>query len=160
MKALRSTSLADFDSAMAPIFVKNDPVYPFAIRIGYESGEDYWNDASSYRYARYISVPTLQVIAADDFLVFKPFRGRLQFCISNPYIMVVETKCGGHLGWRESPPENKFGLGTSWSDIATTDFIAAVLATREKVPGRLYELHGDSTRQQLFFALQGLRSKL
>eukprot|EP00978_Attheya_sp_CCMP212_P049452 scaffold666065_cov55-Attheya_sp.AAC.2 len=43
--------------------------------------------------------------------------------------MVVKTKCGGHLGWHEAPPDtgNVFGFGTSWADTATADFIASIL---------------------------------
>jgi predicted alpha/beta-fold hydrolase len=131
-KALRAFTLADFDEAMAPIFVRNDPVYPFTTRIGYESGLEYWRDASSYRHVRHIPVPTLQVVAADDFLVFAPFRGRLRYCTENPNVMVVETKCGGHLGWQESPPDrSRLGmLGSSWADVVTCDFVEAVLEHR------------------------------
>jgi hypothetical protein len=46
--------------------------------------------------------------------------------------MVVETRCGGHLGWQEAPPDGTFGSSTSWSDVATTDFIAAIIETRRE----------------------------
>jgi len=132
-KAMTAFTLADFDEAMAPISVRNDPVYPFAFRFGFDDGQAYWEDASSYKPIRHISVPMLQVIAADDFLVFHPFRGRLAYCLANPNVMIVETKCGGHLGWQEAPPDgNSFGVGTSWSDVATADFVQAVLETHQE----------------------------
>lgn len=131
-KALLAVTLADFDNAYAPSMVRNDPIYPFGVSIGYENGESYWREASSYRYVRHISVPTMQVVAGDDFLIYHPFRERLRFCTTNPNVIVVETKCGGHLGWQESPPDaSRFQLGSSWSDVATTEFIAAVLDQRE-----------------------------
>jgi predicted alpha/beta-fold hydrolase len=92
--ALLAPTLAAFDSAMSPIFVRNEPTYPFSTRVGYESAEAYYTDASSFRHVRHIPVPTMQVVAADDFLVFAPFRGRLRYCLQNPNVMVVETKCG------------------------------------------------------------------
>lgn len=131
-KALLAVTLADFDRALSPVFIRNDPYYPFGVTVGYKSGEEYWREGSSYRYAPHISVPTLQVVAGDDFLIYSPFRGRLQFCMSNPNIMVVETKCGGHLGWQEVPPDDKFSVGKSWADTAGIEFIAAVLEQRSK----------------------------
>ena len=58
--------------------------------------------------------------------------------------MVVKTRCGGHLGWQESPPPSRnadgkelpltwFGGGIgSWSDVAVADFIEALLETRNE----------------------------
>jgi predicted alpha/beta-fold hydrolase len=73
----------------------------------------------------------MQLIASDDFLVYKAFQGRLAYCLANPNVMVVESKCGGHLGWHEAPPRN-YGLGKSWADAATTDFIDVVFKSFEK----------------------------
>lgn len=67
----------------------------------------------------------LQLLASDDFLVYKAFQERLAYCLANPNVMVVESKCGGHLGWHEAPPSN-YGLGKSWADSATTEFIDVV----------------------------------
>ena len=129
-KALLAVTLADFDIALAPIFQRNDPIYPFAWRIGFKNGPAYWNNASSYRLIRFIPVPMLQLVASDDFLVYNPFKNKIAYCLANPNVMIVETKCGGHLGWHESPPEgNGYGIGKSWADVATTDFIEAVFQT-------------------------------
>lgn len=130
-QALLAPTMKDFDRAVARVFIRNEPVYPFAVSVGFDDAEHYWSEASSYRYAPHITVPTLQVVAGDDFLVFHPFRGKLRHCLTNPNILVIETKCGGHLGWQESLPDgNAFGFGTSWADVVTTDFIAAVLDQR------------------------------
>lgn len=82
--------------------------------------------ASSWRLARYVSVPMLQLIASDDFLCANAFRSKFDFMVTNPYVMVVQSRCGGHLGWQESNPE---GQMCSWSDVAVTEFIHAVFAT-------------------------------
>lgn len=131
-RALLAGTIGEFDEAMAPIFIRNDDTYPFAFKIGYEDGESYWHDASSYRVIRHVSVPLLLLTSQDDFLVYKGSTGKMSYSVSNPNVMVVKTKCGGHLGWHESPPDtgNVFGFGTSWADTATADFIGAILHTR------------------------------
>jgi len=124
-------SLADYDRALAPIFCRNEPYAPFQYKIGYNSAQDYWQDASSYRQTRFVSVPFLQLVASDDFLVFGPHRGKFSYNISNPNIMVLTTTCGGHLGWHEAPP-NGWGIGRSWADTAMVEFIQAVLEYHEQ----------------------------
>lgn len=127
-KALLAPTLEQFDDAMAPIFARNDTVYPFSFHPGFKSGKHYGNEASSYRLIRYVSVPLLQVIAADDFLVFAPFRHRLSYCVSNPNVLVVETKVGGHLGWQQAPKDGNFlGPTTSWADDVAEEFIEATI---------------------------------
>eukprot|EP00547_Thalassionema_nitzschioides_P006580 CAMPEP_0194209518 /NCGR_PEP_ID=MMETSP0156-20130528/7615_1 /TAXON_ID=33649 /ORGANISM="Thalassionema nitzschioides, Strain L26-B" /LENGTH=552 /DNA_ID=CAMNT_0038936705 /DNA_START=109 /DNA_END=1767 /DNA_ORIENTATION=+ len=127
--ALLASTIGEFDEALAPIFVKNDTYPPYQYQIGYKDGESYWHDASSYRYIRHISVPLLQLSSKDDFLIASSLASKLYYSVSNPNVMVVHTRCGGHLGWHESPPDtdNIFGFGTSWGDTATTHFIDAVL---------------------------------
>jgi predicted alpha/beta-fold hydrolase len=131
-KALFASTIGEFDEAMAPIFIRNEQTYPFSVKIGYEDGEGYWHDASSYRVIRHVPVPLLLLTSQDDFLVYKGSTGKMSYSVSNPNVMVVKTKCGGHLGWHESPPDtgNVFGFGTSWADTATADFIEAVLYSR------------------------------
>ena len=131
-KALLSNTIGEFDEAMAPIFIRNEQTYPFSFKIGYENGEAYWHDASSYRVISHVSVPLLLLTSQDDFLVYKGSTGKMAYSVSNPNVMVVKTKCGGHLGWHEAPPDtgNVFGFGTSWADTATADFIEAIHHTR------------------------------
>jgi hypothetical protein len=133
--ALLGVTWSDVNNSLVPYMIRNDPHSPFSVSIGYRDGQDYADDSSSCSFVGHVSVPLLQLIAKDDFLVYGSFRGRLQYCLANPNIMVVETKCGGHLGWYESPPESSpahgsNGGGTSWANVATTDFIAAVLESR------------------------------
>ena len=99
MKAFLATTIDQVDEAVAPIIVRNEPFYPFAAKIGYETVEDYWEDASSYRYIKHVSVPLLAIIAGDDQVVYHSFQQKLTYSILNPNVMCVETKCGGHLGW-------------------------------------------------------------
>jgi hypothetical protein len=127
---LKARTIGDVDEALAPIFIRNKTWYPFETRVGYENAEAYWADASSFKYIKHISVPCLQIVAGDDMIVYKSFQKKLAHCTLNPFVMCVETACGGHLGWQESPPDSNFlGLGTSWADTATADFFEAILKT-------------------------------
>lgn len=165
-KGYLAPTLAQFDDAAAPIFARNDPVAPFGFRVGFKDGNAYWTDASSYRLIRFISVPTLQIIAGDDFLVYNASFQKLSFCVANPNVMVVETRCGGHLGWQESPPDGKFGAIASWSDAATTDFIQSIIEVRRKKTTAAAETGAGSVNKNDSSSLKvspkapALRSKL
>ena len=134
-----SPTIGELDDTVAPYLIRNDNMPPYAPRIGFKDGEEYWWDSSSHRYVAHVSVPLLKVSAQDDFLVFGQFARKLNHCLENPNVVVVKTRSGGHLGWQESPPVSKGGkrsgmLGGSgsWSDVAVADFIEALLQVREE----------------------------
>ena len=145
--ALMAVTLKQFDEALAPVFARNNRYYPFDFSFGFENAEAYGNDAASYKVVRYIPVPLLTLAAKDDMIVYHPSRGRLSYCLANPNVMWVETMCGGHLGWQESPPDKgNWGTAASWADSATADFIEANLKVRqrrqfEKSSGEMSEFH-------------------
>jgi len=129
-RALMSPTIGQLDDVMAPFLIRNEPIYPFATKIGgYCTGDDYWRDSSSNRYVAHVSVPLLLLSSMDDFLVTEPARRSLHKCLENPNVMVVKTKCGGHLGWQEAPPDGYFGT-SSFADAMTVEFISAVLKLR------------------------------
>ena len=132
-QALLSRTIGQLDHIMSPFIIRNDAMHPFASSVGYKDGEDYWHDASSNRYIQHVTVPLLKLSAQDDFLVVNPALQSLARCLVNPNVLVVKTKCGGHLGWQEAPLEG-FGVGKSWADAAMSDFIAAVLDMRKLKP--------------------------
>ncbi|KAL7483873.1 hypothetical protein ACHAW6_009512 [Cyclotella cf. meneghiniana] len=135
-KAMLSRTIGQLDDACAPYILRNEPYPPYAPRVGYRNGKEYWHDSSSHRYVGHVSVPLLKIAAKDDFL--------LNHCLENPNVVVVKTRCGGHLGWQESPPLSRdadgnelpstwFGGGIgSWSDVAVADFIEALLEARNE----------------------------
>lgn len=140
-QVMLSKTIGELDDAFAPYLIRNDPKHPFTTRVGYKDGEDYWRDASSNRYIQHVTVPLLILSAQDDFLVVNPALQSLSRCLENPNVLVVKTKCGGHLGWQEAPAVG-YGMGKSWANAATCDFIDAALkmtangkecTTREKV---------------------------
>ena len=141
-KALLAPTIGKLDDAAAPYLVRNDSHPPYSTRIGFKDGEEYWWESSSHRYVGHVSVPLLKISAQDDFLVFGQFQKKLNHCLENPNVVVVKTRCGGHLGWQESPPPgsrsgggDKGGLlggSGSWSDVAVADFIEALLQIREE----------------------------
>lgn len=151
-KALMSRTIGQLDCALAPYMIRNNPEYPFEVRVGYEDGEAYWDDASSHKYVQFVSVPMLKVTAQDDFLVYNSSLRKMSHCLENPNVFVVKTKCGGHLGWQEAPPDtdNTFGFGTSWADTATTEFIAAVIKLRNEEKAAI----GDQSKEEY---LEGVR---
>jgi predicted alpha/beta-fold hydrolase len=127
-KALMSSTVAKLDDVVAPYLRRNDPFYPYGDRIGFKNGDSYWRDSSSYRLVRHIPVPYLNLTAEDDFLVSGPSKSRLGYLVSNPNVLVVETRCGGHLGWQESPPDSDSSFGAScWADVASADFFESVM---------------------------------
>jgi len=139
-KAMMSTTIGKLDEAAAPYVIRNDPFPPYTPRIGFKDGKEYWWDSSSHRYVAHVSVPLLKISAQDDFLVFGQFAKKLNHCLENPNVVVVKTRCGGHLGWQESPPPSAAskrsgmlgGRSGSWSDVAVADFIEALLQVREE----------------------------
>ena len=142
-KAMLAPTIGKLDDAAAPYLVRNDPFPPYTHRIGFDNGEHYWHDSSSHRYVAHVSVPLLKISAQDDFLVFGQFRKKLNYCLENPNVVVVKTKCGGHLGWQESPPKGSTSSG-SWSDVAVADFIEALLQVKEEDEGKNRRRMGNS----------------
>ena len=68
------------------------------------------------------------VTAVDDVIVKEVSKDRMGFCLGNPNVIVVKTRCGGHLGWQESPPETNSVFGSSpWSDSACASFFESVM---------------------------------
>lgn len=136
-KALTSFTLLQFDEALAPVLVRNKRHYPFDFCLGFENANAYGRDAASYKVVRYIPVPFLTLAAKDDMIVYHPSRSRLSYCLANPNVIWVETMCGGHLGWHESPPEKgNWGSASSWADSASAHFIEATLKARRRQRAR------------------------
>jgi predicted alpha/beta-fold hydrolase len=139
VKACMAPTIGQIDDIAAPYVLRNDNHPPYTTRIGYKDGEEYWWDSSSHRYVAHVSVPLLKISARDDFLVFGQFARKLNHCLENPNVVVVKTRCGGHLGWQESPPPSKDGNSKrtgSWSDVAVAEFIDALLQIREEDKSR------------------------
>jgi len=139
VKACLAPTIGQIDDIVAPYILRNDNHPPYTSRIGFKDGEEYWWDSSSHRYVAHVSVPLLKISARDDFLVFGQFARKLNHCLENPNVVVVKTRCGGHLGWQESPPPSKDGnskLTGSWSDVAVAEFIDALLQIREEDKSR------------------------
>jgi uncharacterized protein len=152
---LKATTIDQVDDAIAPIAIRNDPYYPFAVTFGYNSTQELYDDCSSYRFIKHVSVPLLQIIAGDDPVVYKSFQQKLTHSILNPNVMSVETKCGGHLGWQESPPPNEDGNAAdrpSWAGRAAADFIDAILDIRQNHSSLIQRtsnsVQNNMTRQQ------------
>lgn len=126
-----SSTIGTWDRVMAPFMIRNDIIYPFRNKIGFHNGEEYWSESSSRKYVANVSIPLLILSSIDDFLVTHSALRSLNQCLSNPNVMVVKTKAGGHLGWQEAKENRYFGT-CSFADSATVEFIAAVLEDRHE----------------------------
>ena len=161
-RTMMAPTIQGVDEAIAPILIKNNPVFPFETRIGYDNADAYWKDASSYLYIRHISVPLLLLTSQDDFLVRDGSIGKMYYPLANPNVLVVNTKCGGHLGWQESPPDtgSMFGFGTSWADTATTDFIDAILQGKKRPTEDYNAMNKSKLKADALLAASKLPSRL
>jgi hypothetical protein len=128
-----SQTLGQLDESVAPVMIRNNPHPPFEVRLGYENASEYWMDSGCYQQSRFISVPFMHLSAEDDFLCYARFRSLLGYALSNPNIIVVETRTGGHLGWHEAHPEKSSWWSIdSWANEATADFIQAVMVAHSE----------------------------
>jgi predicted alpha/beta-fold hydrolase len=167
-QALLSRTISELDHSMSPYMIRNETTYPFTTKIGFKDGYDYWHDSSSNRYIPHVSVPLLKISSQDDFLVTDPALRSLSRCLENPNVLVVKTKCGGHLGWQTAPTHG-FGVGKSWADRAMTDFIESILEMKAK---NLQEEDGNEVKTnetnipssadivESMYAVKNLQSKL
>jgi len=98
---------------------------------------EYWNDSSSYKQQRHITIPFMHIIAKDDYLCYNTSQQLLNYTLSNnPNIIFVTTQCGGHLGWQSEISDSSESeifeshsswFGNSWADNATSDFFQAII---------------------------------
>ncbi|MGA2716419.1 MAG: alpha/beta fold hydrolase [Bryobacteraceae bacterium] len=103
---------------------------------GFEGADHYYATQSSQNYLDRIRVPTLLIQAKDD--VFIPFESyRHPAFASNPYLRLIATERGGHLGFlsRRGP---RF-----WVDEVAIDFLKGVLAS---APHREEAVRGGDPR--------------
>lgn len=59
-------TIGQLGDACGPYILRNDPYPPFAPRVGYKDGNEYWHDSWSHRYVGHVSVPLLKVAANDE----------------------------------------------------------------------------------------------
>lgn len=89
---------------------------------GFEGADHYYATQSSQNYLDRIRVPTLLITAKDD--VFIPFESyRHPAFASNPYLHLIATERGGHLGFL-SRRGARF-----WVDEVAIDFLKGVLTS-------------------------------
>ena len=135
--ALLAPSLAETSSFYIQQMIRNEPFYPFENRIGYESLKEYWEDASSYRYISHVIVPLVVAFANDDEIASGNTRKYMNYGLSNPNVIFVNTASGGHLGWHHAMKNNPFGSWNfysrndendkDWGTLLTTKFIDSII---------------------------------
>jgi predicted alpha/beta-fold hydrolase len=85
---------------------------------GFSNAEDYYYRSSSVRVVGKIRIPTLIVHAQDDpFIPFTPLRD--PGLAANPYILLMETKRGGHVAFISA---TKAGEDRFWAENRAIEF--------------------------------------
>lgn len=92
----------------------------------YATVNDYYRDASSSRFVKFITVPTLFLNALDDPISHHEGIPYDECCI-NPFVTLVTTHAGGHsMDWFSGGGSG--GALKSWSALSTGTFVAEILA--------------------------------
>lgn len=93
-----------------------------AVDGGYRDADDYYSRASALPLIQSIRVPSLIIHAQDDpFIPFEPLRDA---CVtSNPYVLLLATPHGGHVGFvaAEAEGEDRF-----WAENRVVEFCRLV----------------------------------
>jgi predicted alpha/beta-fold hydrolase len=99
---------------------------------GFADANDYYHSASSLRVIDHIRIPTLIIHAEDDpFIPFSPLRDPA--VISNPYILLLAPKQGGHVAFVQA--ERNGDPDRFWAENRVVEFCK--LAVRSLDQGRL-----------------------
>jgi predicted alpha/beta-fold hydrolase len=109
---LFSSTLNEMTSLRIGNMHRNENVFPFANKIGYNSVQEYWDDASSYKYISNVPIPLVVAFADDDDIANTHTKSYMNYGLSNPNVIFVSTASGGHLGYHHARYNNPFG---SWN---------------------------------------------
>jgi predicted alpha/beta-fold hydrolase len=92
----------------------------------FENADDYYRQASSLPYIGRIRIPVLIIHAEDDpFVPFAPLRD--PSVTSNPYVLLLATKRGGHVAFLSaSSGEDRF-----WAENRLVEFFSLIAERRE-----------------------------
>mmetsp|Transcript_2249 Transcript_2249/g.3152 ORF Transcript_2249/g.3152 Transcript_2249/m.3152 type:complete len:267 (-) Transcript_2249:68-868(-) len=159
----KSFTLGSITSNFVPYLIRNSNLYPFETKIGYKTRDSYFSDTSSCNYSEHISIPLMILVSSDDNIAYQNTVKSLSKILSNPNIILVETKKGGHLGWHHAPHNNPFGnlnffsQGGSWGDLATSKFIKAILSQKNR---STMSLHSDFKEQKLNYLDENRRKSV
>ncbi|KAJ7594733.1 Alpha/Beta hydrolase protein [Mycena floridula] len=94
--ALKSPTLEQFDDTFTRVAGGGSPLFPFA------SAKDYYHTCASHYLLPQVRVPLLTMNADDDPVVRAV---PLDLGVQNPYVIMVLTRGGGHLGWFTPGPD-------------------------------------------------------
>lgn len=121
--AMKKPALEELDEHVVRICGGSSPPFPFA------TATDYWEWASSHQKIPGIAVPFLAVNAVDDPIVAViPYEESSQ----NPWMCLVTTRYGGHLGWYEGGLLGRKGKPPHrWLKKPVLEWFAAILDIRD-----------------------------
>ena len=136
--ALLASTLPEVMSISSQRMIRNNPSYPFETKIGFDTVHQYWEEASCYRYIAHVSVPLIVTYASDDEIACTSTTKYMNFGLSNPNVIFVNTATGGHLGWHHAMRNNPFGSifysneedNKSWGNRLVSKFVEVILAKK------------------------------
>ena len=113
-------NVLDLDAVWASVTFRDFDAAATAKLYGFAGAEDYYHKSSSNRFIQSVRVPTLLIHARDD-----PFLPAAALPLStieaNPFLALVLTDGGGHVGFLErGPPWNP----TFWVEEQSASFLA------------------------------------
>ena len=150
--------------------IRNNPSYPFETRIGYDTEDQFEEEASSYKYIAHVSVPLIVTYASDDIISSTRATKCINFGLSNPNVIFVSTATGGHLGWHHAMSNNPFGSifnsscevgNESWVNMLVMKFVDVILAKKfHEETAQKKQDERDFLKQASFCQQDLLKSKL
>ncbi|KAG8978802.1 hypothetical protein FRB90_008340 [Tulasnella sp. 427] len=117
--ALKKPALKEVDEHMVRVAGGSSPPFPFP------TADAYYEWAGSHHKVPGIRIPFLAVNSIDDPIVAEiPYEA----CSQNPWVCLVTTEHGGHLGWFEGDLVGREGIPPHrWIKKPVLEWFAAVL---------------------------------
>jgi len=117
--------------------LKDMEIHLISPMFGYQSVEEYYEDASTHDAVARISLPTLCISALDDPIALSDGIPLRAFSASAT-VGLACSRHGGHIGW----PDLLHGNRATWSEVAAMQFFSAALR-------RLQRSDNEGTRTRI-----------
>jgi predicted alpha/beta-fold hydrolase len=102
--------------------LKDMEIHLISPMFGYQSVEEYYEDASTHDAVARISLPTLCISVLDDPIALSDGIPLRAFSTSAT-VGLACSRHGGHIGW----PDLSHGNRATWSEVAALQFFSAAL---------------------------------
>ncbi|KAG8954249.1 hypothetical protein FRC04_000472 [Tulasnella sp. 424] len=122
--ALKNPTMREVDEHMVRVAGGSSPQFPFP------SADAYYAWAGSHHKVPGIRIPFLAINSLDDPIVAEiPFK----ICSQNPWVCLVTTQHGGHLGWFEGGFQREGTPPPRWIKKPVLEWLAGVMDILDKL---------------------------